>query len=93
MAEGLVVWAMPTVDFTRAGSIRGPCRLRKAPCVKLPSTLWALETALSTPLAMPDGGRAGWKWKCGPHASSTWTGTPRACATSAMAARSDATPQ
>ena len=55
----------------RPGSTRGPWTWRTAAWVRLPRTLWVLATAPSTPLAIAEGGRAGWKWKCGPHASST----------------------
>ena len=68
---GLVVCDHPDGGRDPAARRRSPWTLRIAAWVRLPSTLWVLATAPSTPLAIAEAGRSGWKWKCGPQASST----------------------
>ena len=54
--------------------------------VRLPACLWVLETTRSAPGRERVPGSASLKARCAPHASSTTSGTPWACATRASAA-------
>ena len=62
-------------------------------CVSEPAILCVLVSIASPPCDSAVGGSASWKPKCGPHDWSTTSGTPAACATSAMPAMSAAIPK
>ena len=74
-----------TARATASGSMRpvgATCSI--ADCVSEPTILCVEVSTASAPCWSADGGRSGWKPKCGPHAWSTTSGTPAACATSAQ---------
>ena len=60
--------------------------------MRLGRVLWRLATARSAPWAMALGGKAGWKPRWAPWASSTSTGTPLAWAAAQIPAVSLTTP-
>ena len=55
-----------------------------ADCVSEPTILCVDVSTASAPCLSAEGGSAGWKPKCGPHAWSTTSGTPAAWQTSAQ---------
>src|SRR3954452_13848637 len=64
-----------------------------ADCVKLPTTLCVLDTTRSPPSVSACAGSSSENARCAPHASSTSSGTPCACATSACPATSATAPK
>ena len=61
--------------------------------VSEPTILCVLETTMSAPSDSAGAGSEGWKVRCAPQASSTTSGTPCACATSARPATSATAPK
>src|SRR5947209_16119987 len=67
--------------------MRLPCTCSIAVCDIEPSILCVELMHMSAPACIADSGSAGWKWKCGPHASSTSSGILCSCAIAAIASR------
>ena len=92
-ADGDVVRTSRTARPTASGSMRpvaATCSI--ADCVSEPTILWVEVSTASAPCCSAEGGNAGWKPKCEPHAWSTTSGTPAAWQTSAQPATSAAIP-
>ena len=93
-ALGLVDSTRLTQRSTTAASSRSPPpRWSIAAWVRLPTILWVEEVTRSAPQLSASGGRSGWKWRWAPQASSTTSGRPRSCATSARPATSAQAPK
>ena len=85
-AFGLVDSTRVTARSTIRSSTRSPApRWRIADWVIEPTILWTEESTTSAPLSSAAVGSATEKCRWAPHDSSTTSGTPRACATSASA--------
>ncbi len=75
-------------------SANGPSpRCSIADWVRLPPSLWVLETTRSAPSASGFCGSSGWKPKWAPQAASTMSGTPASCATRTKPATSETAPK
>jgi hypothetical protein len=92
---GLVDSTSVTARSTTSGSIptgsRATCSI--ADWVRLPTILCVLEMTRSAPAASACSGSRSWNARCAPQASSTTSGTPRACATSARPRTSATAPK
>jgi len=85
---GLVVINRSAHAESRFWSIKSPCRWNTDPCSNPAPILCTLTTHTSAPASIAQVGKASWKGRCAPQASSTINGFPRSWHTCAIAARS-----